>query len=368
MRILVPDLSRASPPARPCCCSSAPRRAPAPTGSSPTPPSATRSSRCGSPSATRWGSRSPRRALDSLGVAHLRLANLGEAGAQLRARARPRARGRDRHRRARQDRPAAGRPRPGREPARGLAAPAADAARDLFHARLRQGRWEQAAALAEDAGQPGRAALLRRLAATDGPWRIEGPERVSLPWIRCWPVPIVKARLNGQPVLLAVETGVADLVLDPSTARRCDVTLLPEQAPLAWGGTQRGRAPGARAATRPGRPADRERAGRHRVAAALEPRGQPRGRGGRGRDRRQPARALHAHARLPQVPARAGAPRRRRAPSRPARSASPSSCGASARSRCTARSPPGAAWPWRSRPACPAAAWAPRPRCSRRSA
>ena len=175
--------------------------------------------------------------LDSLGAAHLRLANLGEAGRNF-ARVLALAPGDETATAGLgkiallQDDPARAESLLAR-----LAVPAEDAARDLFHARLRQGRWEQAASLAEDVGEPGRAALLRRLATTDEPWKIEGAERVSLPWIRCWPVPIVKARLNGQPVLLAVDTGVADLVLDPSTARRCNVTLLPEQAPLAWGGT-----------------------------------------------------------------------------------------------------------------------------------
>ena len=176
-------------------------------------------------------------ALDSLGVAHLRLADLGEAGRNF-ARALALAPG-DETATAGLGRIALLQDDPARAESllAAIPAPAADAARDLFHARLRLGRWERAADLAAEAGQPGRAALLRRLAATPGPWRIEGPERVSLPWTRCWPVPIVKARLNGQPVLLAVDLGVADLVLDPSTARRCGVMLLPEQAPLAWAGT-----------------------------------------------------------------------------------------------------------------------------------
>jgi hypothetical protein len=111
------------------------------------------------------------------------------------------------------------------------------ATEDLLAARLRLGRWEQAAALAEEAGQPGRAALLRRLAEPDGAWRIQGTGPVQIPWIRCWPVPIVKAKLNGQNVLLAIDTGVADLILDPSAARRCNVPLMPEQMPVLWSGS-----------------------------------------------------------------------------------------------------------------------------------
>ena len=112
------------------------------------------------------------------------------------------------------------------------------ATEDLLAAHLRLGRWEAAAALAEDAGQSGRAALLRRLAEPEGAWKIQGSSSVQLPWIRCWPVPIVKAELNGQRVLLAIDTGVADLILDPSAARRCGVTLMPEQAPVFWNGTR----------------------------------------------------------------------------------------------------------------------------------
>lgn len=112
------------------------------------------------------------------------------------------------------------------------------AAEDLLAARLRLGRWEAAATLAEAAGQVGRVALLRRLAEPEGAWRIRGTGPVQLQWIRCWPVPIVKAKLNGQNVLLAIDTGVADLILDLSAARRCGVTLMPEQTPVLWGGTR----------------------------------------------------------------------------------------------------------------------------------
>ena len=112
------------------------------------------------------------------------------------------------------------------------------AAEDLLAALLRLGRWETAAAHAEELGQAGRAALLRRLAEPEGAWRIQGTGPAQIPWIRCWPVPIVKAKLKGQNVLLAIDTGVADLILDPSAARRCGVTLMPEQMPVLWNGTR----------------------------------------------------------------------------------------------------------------------------------
>jgi hypothetical protein len=176
--------------------------------------------------------------LDSLGAAHLRLGNLDEAQRLL----------------ARvvllspaDETAAAGLGKialfhgsPAR--AESLLAPVAGrvegAAADLFAARARLGRWAAAATLAEEAGESGRAALLRRLAETEGAWKVTGPGQVELPWIRCWPVPIVKAKINGQPVLLGIDTGVTDLVLDPWAARRCDVTLAPEQLPVFWNGTR----------------------------------------------------------------------------------------------------------------------------------
>jgi hypothetical protein len=176
--------------------------------------------------------------LDSLAVAHLRLGNLDEAG-RLFARAVALAPA-DETAAAGLGKIALFHGSPAL--AESLLAPVAGrvdgAAEDLLAARLRLGHWEAAAALAEEAGQSGRAALLRRLAEPEGSWRVQGTGAVQIPWIRCWPVPIVKAKLNGQNVLLAIDTGVTDLILDPSAARRCGVTLMPEQVPVAWNGTR----------------------------------------------------------------------------------------------------------------------------------
>jgi hypothetical protein len=176
--------------------------------------------------------------LDSLGAAHLRLANLAEARRlfervlALAPHDETAAAGLGKIALF-QGAPAA---------AESLLAPLADrvpgAAADLFAARLRLERWEAAAALAEAAGQPGRAALLHRLAEPAGAWHVEGPAQVEIAWTRCWPVPIVKAKLNGESVLLAVDTGASDLILDAAAARRCGVIILPEQAPVFWSGTR----------------------------------------------------------------------------------------------------------------------------------
>ena len=178
------------------------------------------------------------RRLDSLAVAHLRLGSLDEAQ-RLFVRVVTLA-PTDESAAAGLGKIALFRGSPAR--AESLLAPVAGrvdgATEDLFAARLRLGHWEAAAALAEEAGQAGRAALLRRLAEPEGAWKIQWSGPVQLPWIRCWPVPIVKAKLNGQGVLLAIDTGVADLILDPSAARRCGVTLMPEQVPAFWSGTR----------------------------------------------------------------------------------------------------------------------------------
>jgi len=112
------------------------------------------------------------------------------------------------------------------------------AAADLFAARLRLGNWTGAAPLAEAAGQPGRAALLELLAGPQGCWRIEGPDEVTVSWARSIPVPLVRVQLNGQRLVFALDTGVADLLLDASTARRCGVLMQPEQSTIPWSGTR----------------------------------------------------------------------------------------------------------------------------------
>jgi hypothetical protein len=120
----------------------------------------------------------------------------------------------------------------------GLPATNAGAEHDLYAARLRRGEWAQAATLAETAGQPGRAALLTAM-ATDGAYATGAlPEMEELPFARAWPVPLVRVKLNGERVLMAVSTGVADLIVDQSAARRTGVKPLAAEAPIYWSGSQ----------------------------------------------------------------------------------------------------------------------------------
>jgi hypothetical protein len=50
-------------------------------------------------------------------------------------------------------------------------------------------------------------------------------------------VPLVKVRLNGQSVLMAIDTGAGDLLIDESAARRCRVATLPGRFPVSWSGS-----------------------------------------------------------------------------------------------------------------------------------
>ena len=118
------------------------------------------------------------------------------------------------------------------------ASPENDGARaDLFAARLRLGEYGAAAELAEAVGQAGRAPLLSEL-AEGGAYRVTGPREVRVPFTRLWPVPLVRVRLNGQSVLMVLDTGAGDLLLDDSAARRCGVKTLPSETQALWSGTR----------------------------------------------------------------------------------------------------------------------------------
>jgi len=118
------------------------------------------------------------------------------------------------------------------------AAPDDDLARaDLFAARLRLGEYGAAAEIAEAVGQPGRAALLQDL-ASGGAYLISNPREVRLAFTRMWPVPIVRVSLNGQSVLMAVDTGAEDLLIDEGGARRCNIHPLPAEATAWWSGNR----------------------------------------------------------------------------------------------------------------------------------
>jgi len=105
---------------------------------------------------------------------------------------------------------------------------------DLYAAHVQRGAYGAAATLAEELGDPGRAEMLRMLDATP-PYRITaGPEQTRIPWNRGYPVPLVRAKINGKVVLMAIDTGARDLLLDPSYARRTDTRMFPTQSQVWW--------------------------------------------------------------------------------------------------------------------------------------
>jgi hypothetical protein len=113
-----------------------------------------------------------------------------------------------------------------------------EAMNDLLAARVRAGDYAGAAALAPDVGQEGRVPLLERLAER-APYQIMGQRKdVSLPWASTYPVPLVKVKLNGQGVVMALDTGASDLILDESMARRCNVTQLKSRRLEFWSGAR----------------------------------------------------------------------------------------------------------------------------------
>lgn len=118
------------------------------------------------------------------------------------------------------------------------AAPENDLARaDLFAARLRLGEYGAAAEMAEAVGQAGRAPLLNEL-AVGGAYLVTNPRDVRVPFVRMWPVPLVRVRLNGQSVIMALDTGAGDLLIDDSAGRRCAVKTLPSETQTLWSGTR----------------------------------------------------------------------------------------------------------------------------------
>jgi predicted aspartyl protease len=109
------------------------------------------------------------------------------------------------------------------------------ALRDRFAALVRKGDYAAAAALAPRIQLEGRAPLLERMAA--GSYVIaQGPDEAEVLFSRSYPVPLVRVKLNGQSVLMALDTGANDILLDESAARRCRVDMMPSRATTFWSG------------------------------------------------------------------------------------------------------------------------------------
>jgi hypothetical protein len=109
---------------------------------------------------------------------------------------------------------------------------------DLYAARLRRGELDAALAMCNDAGEAGRADLLRAIQER-GAYRVTaGPDQIRLPWSRGYPVPLVRVKLNGRSALMAIDTGARDLLVDTQAARLFKVQSIPGQTPVFWTGTR----------------------------------------------------------------------------------------------------------------------------------
>jgi len=109
---------------------------------------------------------------------------------------------------------------------------------DLYAARLRRQKWTEAAAMTDDVNDGGRAPLLQALAESP-PFQIKAaPKEMTLMWSRSYPVPLVQVKLNGERVLMALDTGASDLLLDPMWVSRANVTKVPGQTLVFWCGSR----------------------------------------------------------------------------------------------------------------------------------
>jgi predicted aspartyl protease len=78
--------------------------------------------------------------------------------------------------------------------------------------------------------------LLQAL-AEGGAWSVSGGA-AKLLWKKFYPVPLVTVKLNGQSVLMALDTGTADLLVDQSFAKRCGIDPLAGQSLVFWDGSR----------------------------------------------------------------------------------------------------------------------------------
>ena len=109
---------------------------------------------------------------------------------------------------------------------------------DLYAARLRRGEFARAAELAPQVNDEGRVPVLE-LMAEHPPYRITaGPNEAKVPWSRGYPIPLMRVKLNGQSVLMALDTGSRDLIIDQSFARTRGLKMLPLKSLVFWDGSR----------------------------------------------------------------------------------------------------------------------------------
>jgi len=107
---------------------------------------------------------------------------------------------------------------------------------ELYFARMRLGKWTDAAAMCEDLQDDGRKPLLERVAGGT-PMAVKG-ERTKVPFERIWPAPLVKVKLNGSTVLMMVDTGTPGLLIDKTAASQDHVPMVEGQRLTLWTGAR----------------------------------------------------------------------------------------------------------------------------------
>ncbi len=117
-----------------------------------------------------------------------------------------------------------------------LAGPFEGAAADLYASRLRRGAWTEAAAQCADLGDDGRQPLLERLA--EGPAMEVRGERAQFLFQRIWPAPLVRVKLNGDLVLMVIDTGTPGVLVDAAAMRRANLPPVAGQRLTPWDGTR----------------------------------------------------------------------------------------------------------------------------------
>ena len=105
---------------------------------------------------------------------------------------------------------------------------------ELYDARLRLGKWTEAAPMCEELQDEGRKPLLEHL-ANGAPMGVKG-DHAKVPFDKIWPAPLVKVRLNGATVLMMVDTGTPGLLIDKMAATQNKVQLIEGQRLVMWTG------------------------------------------------------------------------------------------------------------------------------------
>ena len=109
---------------------------------------------------------------------------------------------------------------------------------DLYATLLRRGAYARAAELAPKLNDPGRVPMLDYL-AEHPPYRVTaGPDEAKVRWSKGYPVPLVRVKLNGHSVLMALDTGSRDLIVDASSSRVCDVKMMSLKTLVFWDGAR----------------------------------------------------------------------------------------------------------------------------------